>query len=83
MQKESSTYTSSVTSEDEESYVRVESTAKEMLFDQVRAYILETPKLVRPIDLSRTMLGFMEDLGVGEAKESIKTHFRRRLEAEF
>ena len=29
------------------------------------------------------MLGFMEDLGVGEAKESIKTHFRRKLEAEF
>ena len=65
MQKESSTYTSSVTSEDEESYVRVESTAKEMLIDLVRAYILETPKLVRPIDLSRTMLGFMEDLGRG------------------
>ena len=53
-----------------------------MLFDQVRAHILETPKLVRPTNLSRAMLGFMQDLGVGEAKESIKTHFRRKREAE-
>ena len=29
------------------------------------------------------MLCFMEDLGVAEAKESTKTHLRRKLEAEF
>ena len=54
-----------------------------MLFDQVRAHILETTKLVRLTDLYRTILGFMEGLGVGEAKESSKTHFRRKLEAVF
>lgn len=78
--KESST---STTSEDEESYARIESAAYEMLFDHVRVHILETPKLVRLTDLTRTMLCFMEDLGVAEAKESTKTHLRRKLEAEF
>ena len=82
-QKESSTYTSSVTSENEESYARVECAAYQMLFDHVRTHILETPKLVTLTDLTRMMLGFMQDLGVGEAKESTKTHLRRKLEAEF
>ena len=82
-QKESSTYTSSVTSKNEESYARVECAAYQMLFDHVRTRILETPKLVTLTDLTRMMLGFMQDLGVGEAKESTKTHLRRKLKVEF
>ena len=81
-QKESSTYTSSFTSENEESYARVECAAYQMLFDHVRTHILETPKLVTLTDLTCMMLGFMQDLGVIEAKESTKTHLRRKLEAE-
>ena len=79
--KKSSTSTTSVTFENEESYARIVSTAYEMLFDHVRAHILETPKLVRLADLTRMMLCFMDDLGVAEAKEStFAENLRQSLE---
>ena len=38
---------------------------------------------MRLTDFTRVMLGFMEDLGVAEAKKSMKMHLCQKLEEKF
>ncbi|XP_019613858.1 PREDICTED: uncharacterized protein LOC109461832 [Branchiostoma belcheri] len=60
-----------------------ESQAFMILYDYIRSDLLQNPKIVSMTQLYMKFASFVNSQGVKEVKDSTRTHFRRKLEAEF
>ena len=68
---------------DETNYCNVESHAADKLYEFIRLYLLENPRLVKKVDLSEKLMIYVPSMGASEIFNSTKKHSRRKLEKEF
>ena len=64
-------------------YTNAESQAYENLFTYIETRLLQKPRIVRMVELYTLFTSFLKSQAVTEIKESMRTHFRRKLEGEF